>query len=452
MEAFDISGKTIHLPQNADEELFAQFTAAYIPVATPGVTADGKEESTIVIGRAEKADYGAAEYSVNVTRDGVYIAGRNYAAAVRGFFSFLERLSPTDDGLRYLAVCGVYYGKPRIKFRCLHLCLFPETDLSYIIKRVRTAALTLYTHVIIEFWGTLRFDCMPELAWKNAFTKQQLRSVIREAGALGLEVIPMFNHLGHASGTSEHTGKHVVLDQNPRYGYMFSDGGWEWRTELAEVRRLLAEVRRELIQLCGKGSYFHIGCDEAYTVGGDKARAQQCAAYLNSVQAELRNEGRRAIMWGDMLLGREQHTVAPPEHYFANATGEVADTFLQALDREIVIADWQYNVKNRIWSTTRTLVDAGFDVVCCPWFDCDNIRSAVNTALETGAFGVMSTTWNSEGAGYCGEVLTGELTYGGERADGILRHRAAALTRRALPANGDYLTAGFVQKFPVKIK
>ena len=446
MEVFNITDKIIHLPVGADEKVFAQMSAAYVPVGTPKVTADLKD-SAVIIGGGEKAELGQAEYAVNVTCGGVYISGADYQSAVRGFFAFMQMLKPADDGTGYFADCGVVYSTPSVKFRCLHLCLFPETDLSYIVKRVRTAAILGYTHVIIEFWGTLKFDCMPELSWENAYTKEQIRPLIREANALGLEVIPMFNHLGHAAGASESIGKHVVLDRNPKYEYMFSDGGWEWRTELPDVRQLHKKVRAELIELCGEGGYFHIGCDEAYTVGGDAGRAKKCAEYINSVQAELKTQNRRAIMWGDMLLSREIHNPEPPEFYYANSTAEVAAVFKNTLDKDIIVADWQYDVKNRVWSTTEDLIAAGFDVVCCPWYDCENIRSAVNTALKTQAFGVMHTTWHSEGAGYCGEVFAGELMSGGEKTDGTLRHRAAALTRKALPPRGDYSAAGFVTKF-----
>ncbi len=446
MEFFDITGKKILMPENADAKLFSELAAAYVPVGTPMITASLKDNA-VIIGNGEKTELGTAEFGINVTKNGVYIAGKDYSSLVRGFFSFSEALKPSDDGKSCLAECGISYGNPRVKFRCLHLCLFPETDLNYIVKRVRTAAILGYTHVVIEFWGTLKFDCMPELGWKNAYTKSQIRPVIKEAQTLGLEVIPMFNHLGHAAGTSESVGKHVVLDQNPKYGYMFSDCGWEWRTELDAVRKLHASVRRELIGLCGEGEYFHVGCDEAYTIGEDKERAKACAEYINSVRDELSHEGRRVIMWGDMLLSRNRHKPAPPEFYCANSTEEVAEVFKNTLDKKILVADWQYDVKERVWSTTEDIMSAGFDVVCCPWYDQGNIRSAVDTALKTGAFGVMHTTWHSEGNAYCGEVLAGELMYGGEKTGSTLRHRAAELGRKALPSNGDYGKSGFYEKF-----
>lgn len=446
-EYFDVSGKKVILPSCADEKVFGELVSAFAPVNAPSVTAKSGE-NTFVIGECGKIEPTEGEFAVNVTKNGVCVAGKDYPSAVRGFISFLETLKPTENGGSYRAECGTYFGRPKVGFRCLHLCLFPETDLNDIIKRVKLAALTLYTHVIIEFWGTLEFDCMKELSWAEAYKKEQIRPIIDTANALGLEVIPMFNHLGHAAAASESIGKHVVLDQNPEFEYMFTDYGWEWKIDNPDVIALHKSVRRELIELCGKGGYFHIGCDEAYTVGGDVTRAKACAEYINSVARELKKEGRRVIVWGDMLLSKTRYKVEPPEFYCANSDEEIARIFTETLDKSIVIADWQYDVKKRVWSTTEDLIKAGFDVVCCPWYDRGNIVSAVDTAEKTNAFGVMCTTWHSEKLSYAGTVLTGELCYGGEK-EGVLHHRAAELTRKALPANGDYRAAGFIKKFPM---
>ena len=57
-----------------------------------------------------------------------------------------------------------------IKNRMIHLCVFPENSLLEIKKYIRLFSVLQYTHVIVEFWGTFKFDILSSLAWENAFT------------------------------------------------------------------------------------------------------------------------------------------------------------------------------------------------------------------------------------------------------------------------------------------
>ena len=76
----------------------------------------------------------------------------------------------------------------------------------------------------------------------------------------------MFNHLGHASASRSSYGRHVVLDQNPRLATLFEPDGWTWCLSNPETLELLRAIRSELIELFGEGGFFHIGCDEAYSL------------------------------------------------------------------------------------------------------------------------------------------------------------------------------------------
>ena len=86
------------------------------------------------------------------------------------------------------------------------------THLFSLKRLIRIAEVSQYTHVVIEFWGMLKYDCLKELSWENAYTKEQILPIINEARELGLEPVPMFNMLGHASACRICGGKHVVLN------------------------------------------------------------------------------------------------------------------------------------------------------------------------------------------------------------------------------------------------
>lgn len=339
--------------------------------------------------------------------------------------------------------------KPSMVFRSVHLCVFPETKLDFLRKCIRTCGEMKYSHIVLEFWGTLKFDCLKELSWEFAYTKDGIRPLIDEAKSYGMEIIPMFNHLGHASANREKYGKHVVLDQNPDLSYMFNTYGWEWDFENEEVYELLKKVRRELIDLCGEGKYFHIGCDEAYSIGYGENRALKLCEYINRVADEFSGEGRRAIIWGDMLLNKKDYE-NEEKRYYANIEDErISSDILNNLNKDVIIADWQYHQVCDTWKSAQKLKSYGFDIICCPWDNIDNVKSAVSTVKNENLFGIMHTTWHTLHTGFPTMVYAGLVSYSGDT--NIIHRRelnffTAHVVRNVMPSGGEYEKAGWCER------
>jgi len=260
-----------------------------------------------------------------------------------------------------------------------------------------------------------------------------------------MEIIPMFNHLGHATSCRGKFGKHVVLDQNPKLSYLFNYYGWEWNYKLPEVRERLRGVRKELMELCGEGSYFHLGCDEARS-NMDAEYGYSVAEYINEIQAELEKEGRRAIIWADMLLCREVFKNAP-EKTEANSRKETADALVNTISKNVVIADWQYEITADSWVTSKYFVDLGFDVVCCPWEKINNVKAAYRNTQNLGLMGEIHTTWHTLHVTFPSMVYSGMIMWGGEKALGSdwfgIRMRTAELLRKFCPSDGSFEDASW---------
>ena len=74
--------------------------------------------------------------------------------------------------------------------------------------------------------------------------KKQIAPLIDEGKAMGMEFIPMFNHLGHASQSRSISGKHTVLDQNPKLETLFEPDGWTWCLSNPDTLKLLCPPRK----------------------------------------------------------------------------------------------------------------------------------------------------------------------------------------------------------------
>ena len=345
-------------------------------------------------------------YRIKIDSRAAIVSGVSEKALVDGISMLMQLIIPLDltEGRESLCIPATELtGEPSLKVRMIHLCVFPESKLETLEKAIAYAGFLGFTHVVLEFWGMLKDDINPALSWDRAFTKAQIKPLIELAHGYGMEVIPMINHLGHATQSRSIMGRHTVLNQNPRLQMLFEPDGWTWCISNPETKKLLRELRGELIDLCGNGSYFHLGCDEAYSF----ATCGECrkhkpyellAEYLNEIESELAKSGRRAIIWHDQLLKRsdcdpefkEGIVVCNPCGVPAGDTTPAVDL----LDKSIIIADWQYNYTTSVNPSTPFFVEKGFDVICCPWDDPRNVRGLCESARSNGAMGVMLTTWH----------------------------------------------------------
>lgn len=412
----------------------------------------GLPAHTAVIGCA-KCDCNATDdYAITVTETGVCLKGNDNLGLLHGFYTLLQMIRPVclDIGKEDLQIdCAVVHDHPALGMRAIHFCLFPETTLDVLEKTIRMAAFMKYTHFILEPWGALHLDSFPELAWaERSYSKEQIKPYLQLSRTMGMEVIPMLNHLGHAAQSRGGMGRHTVLDQNPRLSLMFEPDGWTWCLSNPMVHEKLRAVREELMELCGEGSYFHLGCDESYSYAScPKCREHDhitmLADYLNGICEELAQKGRRAIIWHDQLLDSTKWA------YPMVATSrpdQKTHMVLEKLDRRILIADWQYYINTPEIPTSEYFVEQGFDVLICPWDGNGNAVAMHAGADKLGLMGAIDTTWH-----HMDPMLHGMLEYGGSIWNGAKYEvnpgqgvHCAAILRKIMPQTRSFARSGFM--------
>ena len=389
------------------------------------------------------------DYELISTPDNIKFIFSDKTGFIHAFVSFLQliRIDSAIGNVRMRVPCYKIWDKPDLSFRAVHLCVFHQTSLDFLKKALSLCGIMKCSHVVLEFWGMYRYECCPSLSWKEAYTKEQIKPLIEYANALGLEVIPMLNHLGHASQGRIAFGKHSALDTELALAPLFEEDGWSWCTSNPETLSLLEKCRKELIELCGKGSYFHIGCDEAYTFGScdrcaGKNRNELMKEHLINITEDLKKYNRRPIMWADMLFNRADYE-AGYEIY-----GKEEYKIRPFLPRDIIMADWQYT-KTSEFKTSVDLAADGFDVVCCPWGwdNPANILAATDTVKNNSLLGVIGTTWHTlSQMQWLIPKLSDKMWGDATLTDQEYHLFCAYNVRRCVPANGEYEKAGFAEK------
>ncbi len=195
---------------------------------------------------------------------------------------------------------------------------------------------TLQFRLTDDQGSALRFTSVPGLmTHRNAFTPEQLRSLVEYGQHHGVDLIPEVESFGH-------TG---YITRSPKYAYLL-----DRKTESSSSFSGVIPVNPETLELFNKlfrevaaifpSIYFHGGCDEVNWGGSTlsvkalqtKTRAQIWAEYLNSLNQICEGLGKEFIVWGDFVLHKQ------PE-------------ILGLLNKKIIIMDWNY------WETNAAKIE-----------------------------------------------------------------------------------------------
>ena len=146
------------------------------------------------------------------------------------------------------------------------------------------------------------------------------------------------------------------------------------------------------------------------------------------------------------MLYRYEH-YNPKNRYSCNApTPEVEQYMLNHLNKDIILADWQYDAYKAPVETVSVFKEKGFDCLLCPWDrGVSQAVSSISTVTEMGIMGFMHTTWHTLSAGMPHVTLMAIGGYESIEAPEFRRVRThtAALLRKVMPMNGDYAKAGW---------
>ena len=154
---------TFRVPQGTDVDMLRELLAGYTfgtlfpfdfhssmcEIATGAVLCEGEicPQDTSVL---------------TVTEDGIRIVGADPAATVRGFITMLEKIEYDRVSDAFRIPCGKYTETPKMAFRAVHLCLFPETSLKF-VKNVSVPAGSPNIPTLCWNFG----GCSNWIVWRN---------------------------------------------------------------------------------------------------------------------------------------------------------------------------------------------------------------------------------------------------------------------------------------------
>ena len=327
----------------------------------------------------------AEGYALRVEPDGVLIVSRSD----RGAFYALQTLRQRYDGAGFAG--GEIVDYPDLDWRGVLIMVdehSPEVH-GELIRKVLAPMKYNQLYIECEFAA---WDATEAVRQPWAISKDELRKLIALAEDNYLEVIPLFQTLGHCEWLFKN-GRNLEMAENPAdpYAYNPSHPG---------VYPLMTAALDEVLEVFNRPKYLHIGHDEvgqeySYPTRPENIAKGGAQVILDDVMFYYdycRKNNLRMMMWQDMFAAStNSRDGAGDNGYFG--LGDRRDE----LPRDIIFAFWNYGT-NINENNLRKLRQEGFDVVGCTWFEPDNIAMLTSMCRDAGALGMMMTTW----AGYHG--------------------------------------------------
>jgi hypothetical protein len=220
---------------------------------------------------------------------------------------------------------GVGRERPETKIIGFHIDMnIAQFKGEYLRRELKRLAGLGYNTVIWEVENNIKWETCPECVSPDAFTKEEFKDILAYSRTLGLEPIPLLQTIGHCE---------YVLKNDKYKGLAELPGRIDqYCPQNPDLLPFLRKWILEYLDVFGDVKYFHIGADEAYSLG----QCPRCSAYakehslselyishINAVSRILTEKGIRPIIWGDMIL---HHPEA-----------------LDRLSKKVMIFDWLYD-------------------------------------------------------------------------------------------------------------
>jgi hypothetical protein len=277
---------------------------------------------------------------------------------------------------------------PSLKFRGVHWFGGPNS-LPFHEKMIARIVAPLKMNAMVYQADYTQWATQPNI-WnpERSTPKDDVRRAVEYARAHFLEPIPLVNTLGHSEwlfGNDQNLD--ISADPNRKFAY---------DPDNPRTYDVVLPILQEAINLFHP-KIFHIGHDEVTTSGRFPPEGSKKSATDLIIEDTVRlhdwlaRRGIKTMMWGDMLLYKDEASdagLAP--------TKEDAAKRRAALPKDIVIADWHYQGSDPKFPSVDVLQKDGFQVVGTTWFDWGNIQNFSRALTAQHAEGLLQSTW----AGY----------------------------------------------------
>jgi len=340
----------------------------------------------------------------------------------KNFTNEAYKLSITTNGIiiKALAPKGVFYGAMSLvqlidngknnEIPCAEIVDWPDLivrGVSDDISRGQVSTLANFKRIIEHIArykmntympyleDMIKFDAFPTIgANRGALTKDEIRELVKFAGKYYVDIIPVFQTLGHYEN---------ILNQEEFVKYAPFPGAASLDVSNDSIYPFLESMLKEVFELF-PSEYFNMGADESYDVGLGNSKKMLLNSDIATIHANhykkvydiCKKYGKKVMMYGDIILNNPN--------------------ILSQIPKDIIIVDWHYGAA-KYYPSTEVFKNAGFTYYVSPavWnfltlFPTNvnaipNIQYFTESGLKNGTAGMINSNWGDHGAETIKELI-----------------------------------------------
>lgn len=362
----------------------------------------------------EKEDSPEA-YTVKICEDGVKLCGRGY----RGLLYAVQTLRQIIAQKGALLPCVEIEDYPRFNVRgFFHDATRGRIGLlSYYKKLADRAAYYKLNMLSLYVEHTYMFRELTEV-WRDdtPLTADDILELDRYCRKLGVELVPALATFGHLDKllTTKSYAHLCELEGTENEEFSFISRMQHHTINISDERswELIKSMLLEFIPLFSS-KYFNLCGDETFDLGKGRSKAladkigtdRMYVNFVNRICGLLIEQGKRPMMWGDIIVGS-------PE-------------LIKELPGEVTLLTWGY-CENEHYHNAEVVHNAGAKQILCPgvhgWLRLmnrlrpayENISRMVEYAGTYGGLGVLNTDWGDYGHVSDPDFSTVGMIYGAQ--------------------------------------
>ena len=333
-------------------------------------------------------------YELTLTAQGATVTGRDAAGCFYGAMT-LGQLAQSAPGGGVALPCGRILDGPAFPQRLIQydVARGQTIEVDYVKRMIRELARCKINGLVFYMEDDFQFRQFPFLGRPGTFTHDKARELSTFARRYGVQLIPQFEALGHAS---------AVLRHNELTGLREGGDAWVFCTSAPATWAFFDAVFGELAEAFPDAAFIHTGGDEFESGFGKCERCKATVAtrglgglyadHMNQLNALVKKRGRTMLFW-------PSHTGPTPE------LSDMSLKYQSQLEKDCIPTEWIYHGP-ATYPTLEAYQQAGFkDVFCSPavesysrvWPDhvttLRAIRGFYRAGLERGCGGAYCTTW-----------------------------------------------------------
>ncbi len=193
---------------------------------------------------------------------------------------------------------------PLLPLRGIHLDFkgLPPTP-KRLLELIEIVALARYNVIIVEWEDMFPWNFDKSFRSPHCYSPGQIRRFREKAEEFGIGIIPLVQSIGHMENVLRHP-KYRHLRELPHDSFCLNPMA-------KDSARLVQGIIDDVLELLPDARYFHLGGDEAWSLGKGQGSGQFVARhgkaelylkYMEPFLENLRSCGIRPMLWHDMMI------------------------------------------------------------------------------------------------------------------------------------------------------